>query len=170
MPFFIESILICCSRTLLVDETASQDEIRKNYKHFALLVHPDKCPSNTIDAENATKILNAAQNVLGDLSEREEYLRQKVSSEEFAYRTSNLKQFFPCDECGGGHIIIREWRRTEHSRYCGECNDYHKANTGDVWIEKSLWMKELYLCVENTHSRPEVRPALSIRIVYISDR
>ena len=114
----IKCILICCSRTLLVDETASQDEIRKNYKHFALLVHPDKCLSN--DAEKATKILNAAQDVLGNPIERQEYDRQKVPSEEFANCMRNFRQRFPCKKCGCEHVIIKVERIPEIGRYCGE--------------------------------------------------
>ena len=159
-------ILICYSRTLLVDETATQGEIRKNYKRFALLVHPDKCLSN--DAEKATKILNAAQDVLGNPIERQEYDRQKVLPEESANYKPNFIQRFPCKKCGCEHLIIKVERIPESGRYCGKCDNYHKANPGDVWIERSLWIKKLYLCVGNTYFRPEVRPALSIRLVYIT--
>jgi len=141
-------------KTLLVDETASQDEIRKNYKRFALLVHPDKCLSN--DAEKATKILNAAQDVLGNPIERQEYDRQKVLPEESANYKPNFIQRFPCKKCGREHLIIKVERIPESGRYCGKCDNYHKANPGDVWIERSLWIKKLYLCVGNTYFRPEI--------------
>ena len=48
-----------------VDENASQDEIKKNYRKLSMKWHPDKNQGNS-DAEEKFKSISQAYDILGD--------------------------------------------------------------------------------------------------------
>ena len=124
------------------------------------LFHPDKHLENSRDAENATKILNAAYDVLGDQPKREQYdnNQNNVLSEEFAEESpSPVQNSIQCSVCGGRHAVTMTKRSPMNGRYCGDCNEYHCANAGEAWIESSLWTKELYLCLRDDFHGTQVR-------------
>ena len=50
------------------DYSAGVVDIKKSYKRMVLMLHPDKCRS--VAAEGATKIVNAAWDLLSDLRRR----------------------------------------------------------------------------------------------------
>lgn len=56
-------------KLLEVEETASQEEIKKNYRKLSLKYHPDKNP-NTADK---FKEISEAYETLGDVDKRKEY-------------------------------------------------------------------------------------------------
>ena len=151
---FFYYIFSAC-RTLLVDKDASTDEIRRNYRKMALLVHPDKLSGLNEDAEKATKILNAAYDILGDETKRERLEEDDVMRDfeskfksEFEDFVSKMQNSIPCNICGGRHEIVETKRKLIEGRYCSYHKDYHLANEGDVWVERTfLGMKYLYLCM-----------------------
>tara|TARA_Y100000991_G_scaffold209871_1_gene190533 strand:+ start:303 stop:1316 length:1014 start_codon:yes stop_codon:yes gene_type:complete len=55
-----------------VDENASQDEIKKNYRKLSMKWHPDKNQGNP-DAEEKFKSISQAYDILSDKSKRQEY-------------------------------------------------------------------------------------------------
>lgn len=59
-------------QTLGVSRTASQDEIRKNFRKLAVKYHPDKNPGNK-EAEERFKKINEANEVLSDPEKRKRY-------------------------------------------------------------------------------------------------
>jgi curved DNA-binding protein len=59
-------------KTLGVERSASQDEIKKAYRKLALQFHPDKNPNNK-SAEDKFKDANEAYQVLGDAEKRKRY-------------------------------------------------------------------------------------------------
>jgi curved DNA-binding protein len=58
--------------TLGIDKKASQDEIKKAYRVLAVKLHPDKNPNNKA-AEEQFKIVNEANEVLGNPEKRKKY-------------------------------------------------------------------------------------------------
>ena len=58
---------------LQVKRNASQEVIRGAYKHLSQKWHPDKNPENTDEAERILKIINAAYDVLSDLTRRKQH-------------------------------------------------------------------------------------------------
>lgn len=59
-------------KVLCVDESASQDEIKKAYRKLSLLHHPDKNQGNP-EAEAKFKNINEAYQAIGDEGERKKY-------------------------------------------------------------------------------------------------
>jgi DnaJ family protein B protein 4 len=59
-------------KVLGVDESASQDDIKKAYRKLSLLHHPDKNPGNT-EAEEKFKNINEAYQAIGSEDERRKY-------------------------------------------------------------------------------------------------
>lgn len=59
-------------KILEVEKTASQDEIKKQFRKLANKYHPDKNQGNT-DAENKFKDISEAYEVLGDAEKRKKY-------------------------------------------------------------------------------------------------
>jgi DnaJ-class molecular chaperone len=59
-------------KVLNVDESASQDEIKKAYRKLSLLHHPDKNQGNP-EAEEKFKNINEAYQSIGDEGERKKY-------------------------------------------------------------------------------------------------
>ena len=59
-------------KVLGVDESASQDEIRKAYRKLSLLHHPDKNQGNP-ESEEKFKNINEAYQAIGDEGERKKY-------------------------------------------------------------------------------------------------
>lgn len=59
-------------KVLEIDKKASQDEIKKAFRKLALKYHPDKNPGNK-EAEEKFKLINEANQVLGDPEKRKKY-------------------------------------------------------------------------------------------------
>ncbi len=59
-------------KILGVDKKASQEEIKKAYRKLAVKYHPDKNPGDK-EAENMFKLINEANEVLGDPEKRKKY-------------------------------------------------------------------------------------------------
>src|SRR6187455_2807783 len=60
-------------KVLGVDKKATQDEIKKAFRKLALKYHPDKNPDNKKEAEEKFKLINEANEVLGDPEKRKKY-------------------------------------------------------------------------------------------------
>lgn len=59
-------------KVLGVDKKATQDEIKKSFRKLARQYHPDKNPGNK-EAEEKFKLINEANEVLGDPAKRKKY-------------------------------------------------------------------------------------------------
>lgn len=59
-------------KVLEVSDTASQEEIKKNYRKMSLMYHPDKNQGNP-EAEAKFKKINEAYQTIGDEAERQKY-------------------------------------------------------------------------------------------------
>jgi DnaJ-class molecular chaperone len=56
-----------------ISPEATQEEVKKAFRHLALLHHPDRNPGNEKQAEEKFKEINEAYSVLGDESRRQQY-------------------------------------------------------------------------------------------------
>ena len=157
-------------RTLLVNEDASQEDIKRNYKKLALLVHPDRYTSDVVKADRAMKVLNAAYEILGDQDKREKHRQDQQQQESSRFSEdlndfmASLKNLLQCDVCGGLHAVTQTDRDPLAGRYCGECRDYHRASPGEVWVENILWMKELYFCRKDDGSKGASKVSQKIQL------
>ena len=59
-------------KILGVDKKATQDQIKKAYRKLAVQYHPDKNPGNK-EAEEKFKLVNEANEVIGDPEKRKKY-------------------------------------------------------------------------------------------------
>lgn len=59
-------------KILEVDKKATQEEIKKSFRRLAIKYHPDKNPDNK-EAEDKFKLINEANEVLGDPEKRKKY-------------------------------------------------------------------------------------------------
>ena len=59
-------------KILGVNDSASQDEIKKTYRKLSMKWHPDKNPNNP-EAEEKFKTISQAYDILGDSDKRKEY-------------------------------------------------------------------------------------------------
>ncbi|NXG70442.1 DNJB8 protein, partial [Baryphthengus martii] len=62
-------------KVLGLKKSASQDDVKKSYHRLALKWHPDKNPSNKVEAENKFKAVSEAYKVLSDPQKRSLYDR-----------------------------------------------------------------------------------------------
>ncbi|CAF0780076.1 unnamed protein product [Brachionus calyciflorus] len=58
---------------LELDESASEDDIKKSYRRLALKWHPDKNPTNQREAEIRFKQISEAYEILSDKNKRDIY-------------------------------------------------------------------------------------------------
>lgn len=151
-----------------VPSDASDDDIRKQYRKLAMLIHPDKNPHSR--ADEAFKILANAFDILSDPEKRSDYDREtawKRSEEERMEnfgRTGSPEQFFAdlerkmqemqnylsCVGCDGKHRRYSTDRFILTARYCSRCNSRHAAKEGDLWAESSFlgYKLHFYACME----------------------
>ncbi len=90
-------------KTLGVDKSASQDEIKKAYRKLAVKYHPDKNPDNKA-AEDKFKNISEAYEVLKDPETREKYDRLGANWKQYeqAGAQGYSQGFDPFGEYGGG--------------------------------------------------------------------
>ncbi|XP_056280034.1 dnaJ homolog subfamily B member 2 [Pseudoliparis swirei] len=74
-----------------VSKTASQDDIKKEYRKLALKWHPDKNPDNKEEAERKFKELSEAYEVLSDTSKRDAY--DRYGNEKIRHTGSSTSDF-----------------------------------------------------------------------------
>ncbi|OJF77144.1 MAG: hypothetical protein BKP49_03140 [Treponema sp. CETP13] len=84
-------------KTLGVEKSASENEIKKAYRDAAFKYHPDRNPGSTV-AEEKFKEVNAAYAVLSDEKKRAEYDRYGsttgyASSQENSYNSSGQNPY-----------------------------------------------------------------------------
>jgi curved DNA-binding protein CbpA len=74
---------------LEVSETATQDEIKKQYRFLSQAWHPDKfpMPDQKQKAEEKIKDLNEAYDVLGNPAKRKDYDKQMGYEKEYHHET-----------------------------------------------------------------------------------
>ncbi len=72
-------------QTLGLQETASQDEIKKAYRNLAMKHHPDRGGD-----QNTFKEINAAYDTLGDPKKREEYNAIKNGKHKFNFNSTDF--------------------------------------------------------------------------------
>ncbi|XP_074082533.1 LOW QUALITY PROTEIN: dnaJ homolog subfamily C member 14 [Macrotis lagotis] len=134
-------------QVLGVEATASDIELKKAYRHLAVMVHPDK--NHHPRAEEAFKVLRAAWDIVSNPKRRKEYeMKQMAESElsrsvnEFLSKLQEeLKEAMNtmmCSRCQGKHRRFEMDRESQCARYCAECNKMHPAEEGDFWAESSM--------------------------------
>lgn len=73
-------------KTLGVEKTASQEEVKKAYRKLAVKYHPDKNQGNK-KAEETFKEINEAYDVLGDVEKRNKYDQLGENWQQYANKT-----------------------------------------------------------------------------------
>ena len=82
-------------QTLGLDESASQDDIKKTYRTLAMKWHPDRNPGNQA-AEAKFKEISQAYEILGDEQKRQQYDQQRqgganpFANSHFEFRSGNM--------------------------------------------------------------------------------
>lgn len=153
---------------LCVPSDATEDDIRKQYRKLAVLIHPDK--NTHPQADEAFKTLANAFDILSDPEKRASYdveaawkMRAEERQERYGRHTSP-EQFFadlgkkmqemqnslPCNVCDGKHRRYNTDRFILTARYCSRCNTRHAAKEGDLWAESSFlgYKLHFYACME----------------------
>eukprot|EP00040_Diaphanoeca_grandis_P000639 m.16077 g.16077 ORF g.16077 m.16077 type:complete len:411 (-) comp10871_c0_seq1:60-1292(-) len=144
---------------------ATELAIKKSYRLQSLKVHPDK--TNVTGAELAFKLLSVAYDVLGDAEKREIYhseLNEDVAREQFdrvfgdkmrnlfedmQERKQTMENHLNCSVCHELHPKVFIDRPLTSGRYCAECNSYHVAHEGDIWVETQFVFRwHFYACLD----------------------
>lgn len=134
-------------QVLGVEATASDAELKRAYRHLAVLVHPDK--NKHPRAEEAFKVLRAAWDIVSNPERRKEYEIKRMAETEL---TKSMNEFLSklqddlkeamntmmCNKCQGKHKRFEMDRDPLNARYCAECSKLHAAEEGDFWAESSM--------------------------------
>ncbi|XP_058950444.2 uncharacterized protein [Pocillopora verrucosa] len=151
-----------------VPRDATDDDIRKQYRKLAVLIHPDK--NTHPQADEAFKTLANAFDILSDPEKRANYdaeaawrTRAEERKERYGGHTSP-EQFFAdlgkkmeemhnslhCNVCDGKHRRYNTKRFILTARFCSRCNTRHAAKEGDLWAESSFlgYKLHFYACME----------------------
>ncbi|XP_042309546.1 dnaJ homolog subfamily C member 14 [Sceloporus undulatus] len=134
-------------QVLGLELTASDAELKKAYRHLAVLVHPDK--NKHPRAEEAFKVLRAAWDIVSNPERRKEYEIKRMAETEL---TKSMNEFLSklqddlkeamntmmCNKCQGKHKRFEMDRDPLNARYCAECSKLHAAEEGDFWAESSM--------------------------------
>ncbi|XP_063149596.1 dnaJ homolog subfamily C member 14 [Candoia aspera] len=134
-------------QVLGLEATASDVELKRAYRHLAVLVHPDK--NEHPQAEEAFKVLRAAWDIVSNPEKRKEYEIKRMAETEL---TKSMNEFLSklqddlkevmntmkCNKCQGKHKRFEMDRDPLYARYCAECNKLHAAEEGDFWAESSM--------------------------------
>ncbi|KAL9951978.1 hypothetical protein ACROYT_G044741 [Oculina patagonica] len=150
-----------------VPRDATDDDIRKQYRKLAVLIHPDK--NTHPQADEAFKTLANAFDILSDPVKRsnfdtEEAWKRRAEEREGRYGPASPEQFFAdlgrkmqemqnylhCNACDGKHRRYSTDRFVLTARFCGRCNTRHAAKEGDLWAESSFlgYKLHFYACME----------------------
>nr|XP_034959812.1 dnaJ homolog subfamily C member 14 [Zootoca vivipara] len=134
-------------QVLRLEATASDAELKRAYRHLAVLVHPDK--NKHPRAEEAFKVLRAAWDIVSNPERRKEYEIKRMAETEL---TKSMNEFLSklqddlkeamntmmCNKCQGKHRRFEMDRDPLNARYCAECSKLHAAEEGDFWAESSM--------------------------------
>uniref|UniRef100_A0A6J0SUF3 DnaJ homolog subfamily C member 14 n=1 Tax=Pogona vitticeps TaxID=103695 RepID=A0A6J0SUF3_9SAUR len=134
-------------QVLGLEATASDAELKRAYRHLAVLVHPDK--NKHPRAEEAFKVLRAAWDIVSNPERRKEYEIKRMAETEL---TKSMNEFLSklqddlkeamntmmCNKCQGKHKRFEMDRDPLNARYCAECSKLHAAEEGDFWAESSM--------------------------------
>jgi curved DNA-binding protein len=101
-------------KILGVDKKASQADIKKAYRKLAVQYHPDKNPGNK-EAEEKFKLINEAQEVLGDPEKRKKY--DELGENWNRFQTQDYDPGFGQSGQGGTH-------------YQGDFNEFFGSGNG----------------------------------------
>ncbi|XP_066474270.1 dnaJ homolog subfamily C member 14 [Tiliqua scincoides] len=144
-------------QVLGLEATASDAELKRAYRHLAVLVHPDK--NKHPRAEEAFKVLRAAWDIVSNPERRKEYEIKRMAETEL---TKSMNEFLSklqddlkeamntmmCNKCQGKHKRFEMDRDLSNARYCAECSKLHAAEEGDFWAESSmLGLKITYFAI-----------------------
>ncbi|KAH0629278.1 hypothetical protein JD844_011217 [Phrynosoma platyrhinos] len=116
-------------QVLGLEVTASDAELKKAYRHLAVLVHPDK--NKHPQAEEAFKVLRAAWDIVSNPERRKEYEIKRMAETEL---TKSVNEFL-----SKLHDDLKEAMNTMMCNKCqGKHNKLHAAEEGDFWAESSM--------------------------------
>ncbi|XP_053154612.1 dnaJ homolog subfamily C member 14 [Hemicordylus capensis] len=133
-------------QVLGLEATASDAELKRAYRHLAVLVHPDK--NKHPRAEEAFKVLRAAWDIVSNPERRKEYEIKRMAQTELKSMNEFLSKLqddlkeamntMMCNKCQGKHKRFEMDRAPLNARYCAECSKLHAAEEGDFWAESSM--------------------------------
>lgn len=126
-----------------VPKSASQDDIKRNFKKLALRFHPDKC--KTPGAEDGFKIINTAFATLRDPEKRASY-DQFGTADPFMAHSASSPSFGGMRARGGGGGGGGTYR-------------YYGTPMGDTYTFTDEDIFDIFDSVFNTHSFPRRRYA-----------
>jgi curved DNA-binding protein len=118
-------------KLLGIEKTASAEEIKKAYRKLALKWHPDRNPTNKVQAEEKFKKISEAYAVLSDQEKRSQYdtygsadqFRQQYSQEDI-FRNFDLNDILRGFGFGGGGGGARVFNRGGARRRPGAQSSY----------------------------------------------